>query len=244
MAVDQTKLTGKQRAFAEEYIQDLNARQAAKRAGYAHPDSDGSIVLALPHVRAYVDELMEKRAQRNAALQDRVLKQLEGIVFGDVNEVVQYRRMACRFCYGKNNRYQWTDVEYERACEAATLALRPAPFNPGGAGFNRKAEPNPDCPECQGEGHGEVHGMDSRKLSETGKMLYAGAKSGRDGLEVKVVDVAKHREMLMRHLGMFKDKVEHSGSVENTGPVLNLTLTTPNAVVPKIPPEEPEAVEA
>lgn len=229
MAFDQTKLTGKQRTFGEEYVLDLNARQAAKRAGYAHPDSDGSIVLALPHVRAYIDELLEQRAQRNAALQDRVLKQLEEIVFGDVNEVVQYRRTACRYCHGINNRYQWTAVEFERAQEAAEHANAKMPFNPGGYGYDRKAEANPDCPECSGEGRGDVFAMDSRKLSPTGKLLYAGAKSGRDGLEVKVIDVPKHREMLMRHLGMFKDKVEHSGAIESTGPVLNLTLTTPDA---------------
>lgn len=48
-------------------------------------------------------------------------------------------------------------------------------------------------------------------LSEYQKKALAGIKQGRNGIEVKSCDKVKALELLGRHLGMFKDKVEVSG---------------------------------
>lgn len=42
----------------------------------------------------------------------------------------------------------------------------------------------------------------------------AGIKEGRNGIEVKLNDKVKALELIGRHLGMFTDKVEHSGHLD------------------------------
>ena len=51
----------------------------------------------------------------------------------------------------------------------------------------------------------------------------AGIKEGANGIEVKLNDKGKALELIGRHLGMFRDKVELSGSVETTNPYAGLT---------------------
>lgn len=48
-------------------------------------------------------------------------------------------------------------------------------------------------------------------------MAIAGIKEGRDGVEVSICDKVKALELLGRHLGMFKDKVELSSLNEEKG---------------------------
>lgn len=240
VAYDFTLFTERQRLFCEEWVIDLNLDRASKAAGYAN-GSVGRACLQVKHCLDYIDHLNERRAKRLEIRQDDVLSRLWNIATADVNELVQYRRNACRYCYGSKYRYQWTDAELERAQEEAEKRGLPKPKAPGGPGFDKTRDPNPACPECRGEGAGHIHANDTRKLSAQGKMLYAGVKSGRDGLEIKSHDQVKALELVGKHLGMFKDKVEHSGEIKNTAPVLNLMLTGPEAKpaaeVPQAPTE-------
>ena len=60
------KITKKNEVFCEEYLIDLNATQAAIRAGYS-PDSAGSIgfeLLKKPEIRARIDQTMAERSKR------------------------------------------------------------------------------------------------------------------------------------------------------------------------------------
>jgi phage terminase small subunit len=234
VAYDCSDLTDKQRKLAEEWLIDVNVSAAGERAGYA--TKGGSYqAFHLPHVQAYIEYLCEERAKRLQISQDDVLSRLWAMATADVNEVVQYRRCACRFCYGEGHRYQWTVHEYERAVFEANRLGWPQPEAPGGVGFDRTRDPNPDCPDCRGEGSGDIFARDTRNLKGGARALYAGAKSGRDGLEVKVHDQLKILELIGKHLGMFKEKVEHSGKVESTAPTLNLTLTN---AAPATPPNQ------
>lgn len=52
---------------------------------------------------------------------------------------------------------------------------------------------------------------DTASLSDTQIKALAGIKESRGGIEVKLNDKLKALELLGRHLGMFKDKVEVSG---------------------------------
>jgi len=223
--------TGKQRAFCEEFVLDMRATAAAQRAGYAQAASSAYQNLSLPHCQAYIEYLQDERAKRLQITQDDVLRRLWAIASADTNEIVQYRRTCCRFCYGKNHRYQWSAQEHERACEEAKRAGWPKPEAPGGNDYDHTKDPNPDCPECRGEGDGKVFVNDTRNLSETAREAYAGAKVGRDGLEVKVHDKMLALQLVGKHLGMFKEKIEHSGEV--SAPTLNLTLTGPTT--PTVP---------
>lgn len=78
-------LTDKQSAFVREYMVDLNATQAAIRAGYS-PDTAGAIGwenLQKPEIAAEVAEAMEARGRRTEADADRVSRELARAGFVD-----------------------------------------------------------------------------------------------------------------------------------------------------------------
>ena len=58
---------------------------------------------------------------------------------------------------------------------------------------------------------GQVIIKDTEELNEQQARAIAGIKDGKFGIEVKLNDKEKALELLGRHLGMFKDKVEVSG---------------------------------
>jgi len=68
-------LTQKQEAFVAEYLVDLNATQAAIRAGYSEKTAQmiGSENLAKPMVAAAVAAAVAKRSERTNITQDYVL---------------------------------------------------------------------------------------------------------------------------------------------------------------------------
>lgn len=51
----------------------------------------------------------------------------------------------------------------------------------------------------------------------------AGIKEGANGIEIKLNDKGKALELIGRHLGMFKDKVEVSGQLDTQNPYADLT---------------------
>ncbi len=70
------KLTDKQQQFVLEYLKDLNATQAAIRAGYSENTANviGSENLSKPYIKEKIDEAMEKRSERVKIDADEVLK--------------------------------------------------------------------------------------------------------------------------------------------------------------------------
>lgn len=76
----------KQARFVEEYLIDLNATQAAIRAGYS-PDSAHSTgwdILRKPEIQEAIQKAMNKRAERTGITQERVLKELARIAFANM----------------------------------------------------------------------------------------------------------------------------------------------------------------
>lgn len=73
-----TKLRDKQKRFIEEYLIDLNATQAAIRAGYSEKTaySIGQENLKKPEVQAAIQEAQNKRSERVQISQDDVLRGL------------------------------------------------------------------------------------------------------------------------------------------------------------------------
>lgn len=53
--------------------------------------------------------------------------------------------------------------------------------------------------------------------------VIAGIKEGANGIEIKLNDKEKALELIGRHLGMFKDKMELSGRIETNNPYSSLT---------------------
>lgn len=79
------KLTAKQRRFCDEYLIDLNATQAAIKAGYSEKNARNiaSENLAKPNIKAYIDERMAEKESQLIATQDEVLKYLTSVLRGE-----------------------------------------------------------------------------------------------------------------------------------------------------------------
>lgn len=74
-------LTPKQQVFVAEYLKDLNATQAAVRAGYSAKTaySIGEENLKKPVIASAIQEAMDKRAERTEITQDYVLRGIQEI---------------------------------------------------------------------------------------------------------------------------------------------------------------------
>ena len=82
-------LTPKQERFVDEYLVDLNGKQAAIRAGYSPTCAEvtASRLLRNAKVAAAVAEARQERAERTAITQDGVVQELACIAFSDVREL-------------------------------------------------------------------------------------------------------------------------------------------------------------
>ena len=76
------KLTAKQRRFCDEYLIDLNATQAAIRAGYSVKTAGaiGLENLGKPLIAEYLAVRMQERAERTEITQDYVLNGIKDTV--------------------------------------------------------------------------------------------------------------------------------------------------------------------
>ena len=83
-------LNAKQERFCQEFLVDLNATQAAIRAGYSEKTakSQGSRLLTKADVSARVGELKAERAKRTEITADRVLRELARVAFVDPTDVL------------------------------------------------------------------------------------------------------------------------------------------------------------
>lgn len=169
------KLTPKQQRFVEEYLTDLNATQAAIRAGYSSRSAKqyADAMLAKPHIAAAVAAAQAARSERTEVTVDYVLQRMVEIDQMDVLDILN-----------------------------DDMTLKPVR----------------DWPRVWRQ---YLSGFD---LSE----LFDGRGDERELIgilkKVRWPDKIKNLELLGRHLGMFKDRVEHSGV--NGGPVQMVSLST------------------
>ena len=202
-------------AFCEEYQRDLNGSKAAVRAGYSSKRAPqaASELLRKPGIQARLAELAKQRSERTAITADMVLVELWAIATADPRELIEYRRTCCRHCWGTDHHHQRTarEVVLARATwETRGTKKRTDVFDlMGGEGYDARRDPNAQCPECFGAGREDVFVHDTRSLSVTASRLYAGVKSTKEGIEVKMHDQHAALVSVGRHLGMFKDVVDH-----------------------------------
>ena len=76
------RLTDKQKRFVAEYLVDLNATQAAKRAGYKDPNI-GRQLITKNNVSAAIQKAMSNRETRTEITQDKVLEELARVAFAN-----------------------------------------------------------------------------------------------------------------------------------------------------------------
>jgi len=108
------QLTPKQQLFVLEYLIDLNATQAAIRAGFSKKTAEwiGPQVLGKTHVAAAIQEAMNKRAARIEITGDKVLQELAKLSFANLQDF-----------YNKNGSFKEIH-ELPRDVAAALLSVK------------------------------------------------------------------------------------------------------------------------
>ena len=167
-------MTPKRRRFVEEYLIDLNATQAAIRAGFKRRAaySQGQRLLKDVEVTTAIHAAQQEQSARTQVTADRVIAELARIALLDP------RRL-----------YDW---------------------GPGGV----SVKPSDTLDED-----------DARAVGEVSQTI---TKDGGGTIRVKPADKVAALKLLGQHLGMFTEKVEHSGGVNGT---LTTILIQPKAAL-------------
>jgi len=105
MIVAEKKLTAKQKRFCDEYLIDLNATQAAIRAGYSKKTaySIGQENLKKPEISAFIEKRMAEKETALIADQDEVMRYLTAVMRRELNESVVVTL--------QNKTEKWVEVE-------------------------------------------------------------------------------------------------------------------------------------
>jgi len=84
------KMTEKQKRFCDEYLIDLNATQAAIRAGYSENTARqiANENLTKPYIRKYIDERLAEKEKSLIADQDEVMRYLTSVMRREKTESV------------------------------------------------------------------------------------------------------------------------------------------------------------
>lgn len=110
-------MTAKQKRFVDEYLIDLNATQAAIRAGYS-PDSAqqiGTENLSKPVIRACIDKAMAERSKRTGVSADRVVLELAKIAFLQADTLIDTRDATVRSSASEEDRACIASVKVKRS---------------------------------------------------------------------------------------------------------------------------------
>lgn len=229
------KLTQKQANFAKLYFETGKPSDAYRASYDAGKMTDTSVataaqqLLSNANVTGYVAQLEAQAAnvaQLNVAW---VLDKYAKIATADVRELIESRVECCRYCHGIDHKYQWLDAEEWAVALANAMDLNARiternlyaksepkelvelPTFDGGGGFWGNDPPHPECPKCFGNGTQRTHIHDTRNLSETGRLLYAGIKQTANGFEVKTRDQDGALAWLAKYFGVDKKSLELSG---------------------------------
>lgn len=176
-------LTDKQRRFVDEYLVDLNATQAAIRAGYSQKTARqiGDENLSKPDIAKAVQEAQAARSKRTEVTQDMVLRELAKIGFSDIRKIVRWGKTELRVT---------------------------------------------DAGDDEGEVTEPYHGLalvSADDIDDDTAAAISEISEGREGLKIKLHDKKGALVDIGRHLGMFKDRVEHSGP--DGGPIPTMPTT-------------------
>lgn len=161
-------LTDKQSRFVEEYLVDLNATQAAIRAGYSEntAHSIGHENLSKPEIADAIAQAQQERSERTKVTQDMVIRELARIGFSDLRKLMSDDGVL-------KQPSDWDD-ETAAAISSMEVVRR-------GPNWTKDKDKEDEEPEY-------TH-------------------------KIKTWDKNSALEKLAKHLGMFVDKVEHSGAV-------------------------------
>ncbi len=103
-------LNDKQKRFVDEYLIDLNATQAAIRAGYSKATARqiASELLTKPDMQEAIQEAQKKRSERTQITQDWVIKRLAALADADIKRVAEWDEDGVRF--KPSEELEWEDT--------------------------------------------------------------------------------------------------------------------------------------
>lgn len=87
------KLSDMEKVFVDEYLVDMDAKNAAIRAGYKPSTANtASEWIKMPnpkkkHVREAIDKALAERSRRTGVTADRVIRELAKIAFADIGDI-------------------------------------------------------------------------------------------------------------------------------------------------------------
>lgn len=153
------RLTAKQKRFIEEYLIDLNATQAAIRAGYspATAYSIGNENLKKPEIRARIDKAMAERSKRTGINAERVVMELARIGLVNPGKLINFDEATVK-----------EDATEDDLAAVQSVKVKTIPTDDG-------------------------------NIVER---------------EVKLYDKNRALELLGKHLGIFKDKIDIEGDMQ------------------------------
>lgn len=175
-------LTAKQQRFVEEYLIDLNATQAAIRAGYSEraANRQGAENLSKPDIATAISRAQVARAKRTEITADRVLAELAKVAFANLSDVTDWGAKEVAFGFDDDGK----QLPAEDIGDAVTVKYEHAPF---------------------------VEPINRDDLPDAIKAAVAEVKLTKDGFAIKMHNKVAALETIGKHLGMFKTTLEHTG---------------------------------
>lgn len=177
-------LTPKQATFVREYLIDLNGTQAAVRAGYSPRTANEQAARLLAH------------ASVKATVQAAMAKRSERT---EITADRVLRELAKIGFSELKSAITWGSKEVAIGFDADGKRLSPADIG--------------DAVMVHTELAPFVEAIDSDSLTEAASAAISEVSMTKDGLRIKMHDKVSALAKIGQHLGMFAEKVEHSGSV-------------------------------
>ncbi len=221
--INNSALSETEQLFVLEYLKDFNASAAAVRTGLGGkaPEKEGYKLLRKPRVQGAVRDAVTTRANAIGVDGDRLMQLWTDIVSFDTNELVEFRRVPCPWCYAKDGQPQMTISRYyaekkkhEQARERMLLASKGTNDigeYPSALLFDfvdTHMPPNPDCKVCHGDGDEMRLMKDTRKLSARAKMMYCGVEETKGSFNFVTLDKERAIDNLAKALFLFREKDE------------------------------------
>lgn len=190
--------------FARETAKGSSQREAYKAAGFegdndAAVDASASRLLCNAKVKLRIAEIQAAAAKRAEITVEKVLLELSKIAFADIRNVVRW-----------SNQLRARNVD-DAVGSVTAVARGDAPVSTDEVEVLESA----------------VLLVPSAQLDDETAGAISEVSQGRNGLKIKMHDKRAALVDIGRHLGMFVDKVEHSGTVGLTPLTVVIDGSTP-----------------
>lgn len=207
------ELTPKQERFVAEYLIDLNATQAAVRAGYSARTaaSQGARLLKHGGVARAVQAAQQARAVRTEITQDRVLQELARIAFFDIRRLYRADGSMKDPC----------ELDADTAAALASIEVKEELERGGGEDVLQ--EPSASAAVSASASSAPAHGGAPRRRRGEQVAGYT--------IKTRVFDKVATLQLAMRHLGMLNDKL--GLSAPGGGPIETVAHVTRTIIDPQ-----------